>query len=69
MLDSAVIACLVEILKTSAPNLQRKAASILEFIAITDPTMDMVISVAIESALDTVFQQKVLKGKGTKLLW
>lgn len=65
MLDSTAIACLVEILKTSTPNLQKKAASILEFIAITDPTMDVVISVDIESALDALFQQKVLIGKGT----
>lgn len=65
MLDSTAIACLVEILKTSTPNLQKKAASILEFIAITYPTMDVVISVDIESALDALFQQKVLIGKGT----
>ena len=65
VLDSTAIACLVEILKTSTPNLQKKAASILEFIAITDPTMDVVISVDIESALDALFQQKVLIGKGT----
>lgn len=63
MLDSALVGSLVEILKTSPPNLQRKAASILEFIALTNPTMDLVISVDIESGLDAVFQQEVLKGK------
>ncbi|PON87379.1 Coatomer beta subunit [Trema orientale] len=67
VLDSAVIGPLVEILKTSTPNLQRKAASILEFIAITNPAMDMVISVDIESGLDAIFQQNVLKDKDSDL--
>ncbi|KAK9276800.1 hypothetical protein L1049_006336 [Liquidambar formosana] len=58
VLDSAVIARLVEILKTSSPNLQRKAASILEFVTIIEPCMDKIISVDIESALDAVFQKK-----------
>lgn len=61
VLDTAFIARLVEILKTSSPNLQRKAASILEFVAIIDPSMNSIISVDIESGLDAVFQQKVLK--------
>lgn len=63
MLDSAVISRLVEILKSSTPNLQRKASSILEFIIIIDPSMDYLSTVDIESALDAVFQQKGLKGK------
>lgn len=62
VLESAVITCLVEILKTSPPNLQRKASSILEFIIIIDPSMDTVTSVDIASGLDAVFHQKVLKG-------
>ncbi|KAH7516317.1 hypothetical protein FEM48_Zijuj10G0122300 [Ziziphus jujuba var. spinosa] len=61
LLESAVISRLVEILKTSSPNLQRKASSILEFIIIIDPSMDTVTSVDIASGLDAVFQQKVLK--------
>lgn len=68
MLDTAFIARLVEILKTSSPNLQRKAASILEFVAIIDPSMNSIISVDIESGLDAVFQQKVLKGMGNNFL-
>ncbi|KAF3432155.1 hypothetical protein FNV43_RR26894 [Rhamnella rubrinervis] len=61
VLDSAVICRLVEILKSSTPNLQRKAASVLEFIIIIDPSMDYLNTVDIESGLDAVFQQKVLK--------
>ena len=64
-MSSTTISCLIEILKTSPPNLQRKAASVLEFIANTEPIMDMVDSVVIESGLDAVFRQKVLEGKGT----
>ncbi|KAF8389987.1 hypothetical protein HHK36_024507 [Tetracentron sinense] len=63
-LDSAVISCLVEILKTSSPNLQRKAASILEYVAIIEPCTDAIIAVNIESGLDAVFQQRFLDGKG-----
>lgn len=62
-MDSAVLSRLVEILKFSTPNLQRKASSILEFIIITDPSMDYLNKVDIESGLDAVFQQKILKGK------
>jgi hypothetical protein len=68
VLDTAFIARLVEILKTSSPSLQRKVASILEFVAIIDPSMNSIISVDIESGLDAVFQQKVLKGMGNNFL-
>lgn len=68
MVDTAFIARLVEVLKTSSPSLQRKAASILEFVAIIDPSMNSIISVDIESGLDAVFQQKVLKGMGNNFL-
>lgn len=61
VLDTAFIARLVGILKTSSPSLQRKVASILEFMTIIDPSMDLIVSVDIESGLDAVFQQKVLK--------
>ncbi|KAK4261752.1 hypothetical protein QN277_004708 [Acacia crassicarpa] len=64
VLDSAFVARLVEILKSSSPSLQAKAASILEFVALTDPTMVSTISVDIESALDEVFQQKILRISG-----
>lgn len=58
------MARLVEILKSSSPSLQEKAASVLEFVALSDPTMVSIISVDIESALNDVFQQKILKISG-----
>ncbi|WRX15101.1 hypothetical protein QQP08_007588 [Theobroma cacao] len=61
LLDSAVITRLIEILKTSSSNLQRKAASILEFMTIIEPSMETIMTVDISSGLDAVFQQKVLK--------
>lgn len=64
LLDSAVITRLIEILKASSSNLQRKAASILEFMTIIEPSMETIMTVDISSGLDAVFQQKVLKGKG-----
>lgn len=64
MLDNDFIARLVMMLMTSSPSLQRKAASILEFVTLTDPSMGSIIAVDIESGLDAVFQQKVLKGMG-----
>ncbi|KAA8532551.1 hypothetical protein F0562_032633 [Nyssa sinensis] len=60
LLDSAVLAHLVEILKTSTPDLQRKAASILEFMTVSEQCMEKIISVDIESGLDAVLQQKFL---------
>ncbi|XP_050275450.1 uncharacterized protein LOC126717654 isoform X5 [Quercus robur] len=60
LLDAAFIARLVDILKNSSPNLQRKASSVLEFVTINDPSMDSIISLDIESGLAAVFQQKVL---------
>lgn len=68
MLDSAVIARLIEILKIPSPNLQRKAASILEFITVIDPSMDVVMTADIEVGLKAVLQQNVLKGKGEEFL-
>ncbi|XP_054810018.1 uncharacterized protein LOC129311654 isoform X2 [Prosopis cineraria] len=61
VLDSAFVARLVEILKSSSPSLQGKAASVLEFVALTDPTMVSIMSVDIESALNAVFLQKILR--------
>lgn len=62
VLDSGVITRLVEILKTSSPNVQRKAASVLEYITLTEPSMEAIVSVDIESGLKAVFQQEVLIG-------
>ncbi|KAI4313757.1 hypothetical protein L6164_026712 [Bauhinia variegata] len=61
VLDSTFIARIVEILKFSSSSLQAKAASVLEFVILTDPTMVSLISVNIESGLDAVFQQKILR--------
>ncbi|XP_023551663.1 uncharacterized protein LOC111809431 [Cucurbita pepo subsp. pepo] len=59
VLDAVVVSSLVEILKTSSPNLKRKAASILEFISIMDPSMDIIDPMEIESGLSAVFQLEV----------
>ncbi|XP_050372970.1 uncharacterized protein LOC126790682 [Argentina anserina] len=61
VLDSGVVTRLLKILKTPSPGLQRKAASILEFCTVIDPSMDIITSVDIESGLDVVLQQKVLE--------
>lgn len=68
MLDAVVVSSLVEILKTSSPNLKRKAASILEFISIMDPSMDIIDPMEIESGLSAVFQLEVSIGTHTILL-
>ncbi|XP_052204618.1 uncharacterized protein LOC127809671 isoform X2 [Diospyros lotus] len=60
LLDSAALACLVGILKKTSPSLQRKAASILEFVTVADLSIDKIISADIESGLDAVFQQKIV---------
>ncbi|TXG57162.1 hypothetical protein EZV62_018475 [Acer yangbiense] len=61
LLDSIFIDCLVNILKSSYPNFQRKAASILEFVTFIDPSLETIMSLDIESGLDAVFRQKVLE--------
>ncbi|XP_010274739.1 PREDICTED: uncharacterized protein LOC104609984 isoform X2 [Nelumbo nucifera] len=57
ILDFGFISCLADILKTSSPNLQRKAASILEYIAVIEPCMDKIIAADIEAGIYSVFQQ------------
>lgn len=64
LLDFTVVTRLIEILNTSPSNLQRKAASILEFITIIEPSMKTIIKVDISSGLEAVFQQKAVNGKG-----
>ncbi|QCD89622.1 vacuolar protein 8 [Vigna unguiculata] len=66
ILDSVFISHLVEILKSSPPNLQEKAASVLEFVALTDPTLAPILSLDIESGLSSAFQQKILKISGLR---
>ncbi|KAK3016923.1 hypothetical protein RJ639_006912 [Escallonia herrerae] len=63
LLDPAFLARLTEILKTSSPHSQRKAASILEFLSVTEPCIEKIISVDIESGIDAVFCHKFLKGR------
>ncbi|XP_050233652.1 uncharacterized protein LOC126682119 [Mercurialis annua] len=60
LLDSSVIARLVEMLKDPSLDIQRKAATILEFAATNDKNTDVLISGNIESGLSAVFQQNVL---------
>ena len=62
VVNSAFLARIIEILKTSSPNLQKKAASILEFVIVDDACVEMVISVDVASGLVCVFQQR-LSGK------
>ncbi|GFS33000.1 ARM repeat superfamily protein [Actinidia rufa] len=62
-LDSAAVALLVGILKTSSPDLQRKAASILEFATDSDQSIDKIISADIECGLDAVFPTKSSTGE------
>ncbi|XP_043695121.1 uncharacterized protein LOC122645816 [Telopea speciosissima] len=62
ILDSSIIIRLTQILKTSSPNLQRKAASILEYVAITEPCVDPMIAADIVSGLNAVFQHALLDG-------
>ncbi|CAK8570391.1 unnamed protein product [Lathyrus sativus] len=66
ILDSIFTAHLVEILKSSSPSLQEKAASLLEFVALTDPTLAPIISVDIENGLSSTFQQNFLKISDTE---
>nr|GLL32896.1 uncharacterized protein LOC109156869 isoform X1 [Ipomoea trifida] len=61
VLDSAVLTRLVDILKTSSPDVQRKVASILEFVSVVEPCTEKIISIDIESGLDAVFKQECLK--------
>ncbi|PIN21750.1 hypothetical protein CDL12_05560 [Handroanthus impetiginosus] len=60
LVDSTFLSCLVEILQTSNPDLQRKAASVLEFIMVIEPSMEKLIPAEIQSGLEAVFRQKSL---------
>ncbi|KAL0463465.1 UNVERIFIED_CONTAM: hypothetical protein Slati_0234100 [Sesamum latifolium] len=60
LVDSTFLSCLVDILKTSIPDLQRKAASILESIVAIEACVEQLISADIESGLEAVFRQKSL---------
>ncbi|XP_077253180.1 ARM repeat superfamily protein [Tasmannia lanceolata] len=60
--DLSVISCLVQILKTSSANLQRKTASILEYLAIVETCIETITAAGIESGLDAIFQQRFIGG-------
>ncbi|TMW92143.1 hypothetical protein EJD97_013448 [Solanum chilense] len=60
LLDSTVLSRLVDIMRTSSPDLQRKAASILEFASVIEPCMEKILSIDLETGLDAVLQQKTL---------
>lgn len=62
LVDSSFLCCLVEMLKTPDPPLQRKAASVLEFVVATEPCAEKLRSANIASGLEAVFQQKCLIG-------
>lgn len=64
LLDSRFLARLIEILQSSSPNLQRKAASILEFFAADEAQTEKFIISNIASALDAVFSQESLNDIG-----
>ncbi|XP_034911182.1 uncharacterized protein [Populus alba] len=52
-----VVARLVDMLKHPSLELQRKVASVLEFVVISESIMDTIISANIESSLLAIFQQ------------
>ncbi|XP_057765933.1 uncharacterized protein LOC130986520 [Salvia miltiorrhiza] len=61
LVDSALLSCLVDILKTPIPDLQRKAASILEYLVVIEPpSMEKLPLPDIVSGLEAVFRQKSL---------
>ncbi|XP_038987650.1 uncharacterized protein LOC103704859 isoform X2 [Phoenix dactylifera] len=62
IIDSDVILCLIDILRTSSPSLQIKVASILEFAAAFEPHVATITAAGINSALDAVFQKGSLDG-------
>ena len=64
MLDSALAARLVDIMKIASPSLKTKVASILEYFAMVESYIDTITATDIGSALIDVFQQIVPKGMG-----
>ncbi|KAF5202427.1 Arm repeat superfamily protein [Thalictrum thalictroides] len=60
VLDSGVISRFIEIMKTS-PSLQRQAASVLEYIATIEASMDELIAADIESGLNAVFDSRFVR--------
>lgn len=63
LVDSPFLARLIDILKTPSQNLQKKAASILEYFTINKLCVEKIISADVASGLDCLFQQNSLSGK------
>lgn len=59
VLDSTLVARLVDILKSGSPTLQAKAASILEFLTMIGPGLETIVATNIGSILRAVFEQKL----------
>ncbi|XP_019102618.2 uncharacterized protein LOC104908509 isoform X2 [Beta vulgaris subsp. vulgaris] len=57
LLDSALAARLVDILKITSPSLQTKVASILEYFVMIETCMDTIIATEIGSSLINIFKQ------------
>lgn len=64
IIDSGIISLLINMLRTSSPTWQIKAASILEYTATFEPHAATIAASDIEAGLDAVFQQ-VSSGAGT----
>lgn len=62
VIDSEVISCLVNLLRTSCPKLQTKVASVLEYISAFESHTITITESGIETALDAVFQQASFDG-------
>lgn len=67
--DSMFLSRLIEILTTSSPDLQTKAASTLEFLTAFETCREKIISLDIESALDSFFRQKFFNGNESRRLF
>ncbi|XP_076902984.1 uncharacterized protein LOC143557907 [Bidens hawaiensis] len=61
--DSTFLSRLIEMLKDSPRILQAKAAFILEFLTAFESCRERIISLDVESALDSVFRHKLFSGK------
>lgn len=59
VLDSTLVAFLVDILKSGFPTLQAKAASILEFLTMIGPGPETILATNIGSVLRAIFEQKL----------
>lgn len=69
MEDPLVIDRLIEIMKASPPNLQQRAASMLEYATVVDTSISRILSSDIESGLEAMFKQKVVSGMVNNNTW